>query len=340
MLKVGIVGFGFMGRMHYRCWNELDNVTIAAICDACPDAVRAAGNAGGNIAGAEGPVDLENIAVYSDLATMLAEQALDAISITVPTYLHADCSVAALQSGVHVLCEKPMALDLEQCARMMAATEHSGKLLQIGHCIRFWPEYAKAKEIVESGQYGRVVAATFQRLAATALNKTDSWFTNEAQSGGMALDLHIHDSDFVQYLFGLPRAVSSFAAPGPGQGPCHIVTRYRYDDERLVIAEGGWAMMPSFGFQMRFHIVLEEATIAYDGKSEPTLRVCPAQGEAFTPELDAGDGYSRQIAHFARRIRGESEESVINLQEAQDAVRLVNAEKESARKGGEVSLTT
>ena len=99
-------------------------------------------------------------------------------------------------------------------------------------------------------------------------------------------------------------------------------------------------MMPSFGFQMRFHIVLEEAAIIYDCKRDPTLRVCPAQGEAFTPELDAGDGYSRQIAHFARRILGKSEETVINLQEAQDAVRLVRRGERigTDREGGQRCL--
>ena len=85
---------------------------------------------------------------------------------------------------------------------MIDAAERSGKMLQIGHCIRFWPEYAKAKQIVRCGEYGRVMAATFQRLSATAARKAGSWYTEEKHSGGMPLDLHIHDTDFIQYLFG------------------------------------------------------------------------------------------------------------------------------------------
>ena len=81
---------------------------------------------------------------------MLREAGSDAISITVPTHLHTECSIAALQAGVHVLCEKPMALDLEQCARMMATAEHSDKLLQIGHCIRFWPNTPRPRRLSEA----------------------------------------------------------------------------------------------------------------------------------------------------------------------------------------------
>ena len=98
-----------------------------------------------------------------------------------------------------------MALTVTDCDRMIQAARKSGKILQIGHCVRFWPEYAKAKEIVDSGKYGRVVAAMFQRLGAAPGWSVDNWFINEKRSGGVALDLHIHDTDYVQYLFGMPK---------------------------------------------------------------------------------------------------------------------------------------
>ena len=253
-----------MGRMHYRCWRALAGATVTAVCDADPHALDEAAKSRGNIAGAEGDADLTGVTIYGDFEELLRQERLDAVSITVPTHLHAKATIAALEAGWHVLCEKPMALNLADGTRMIEAAQRTGKLLQIGHCIRFWPEYAKAKEIVASGAYGRVIAATFQRLAATAARKTHTWYTNEEQSGGMTLDLHIHDTDFVQYLFGMPRNVCSHGASAATGGLAHIVTRYGYDDDQLVIAEGGWAMMPSFGFQMRFHIALERATITFD----------------------------------------------------------------------------
>jgi len=105
-----------------------------------------------------------------------------------------------------------MALTTAECNRMIRAAAKSGKVLQIGHCVRFWPEYAKAKEIVDSGQYGKVVAGMFQRLGSAPGWSVDNWFIDEARSGGVALDLHIHDTDYVQYLLGCPRRC---AATGP-----------------------------------------------------------------------------------------------------------------------------
>jgi predicted dehydrogenase len=338
VLKVGIGGFGFMGRMHYRCWKALADVEVTAICDADPQALQDAAKSRGNIAGAEGGVDLAGVKIYGDFAQMIQHEPLHAVSITLPTHLHAKSTIAALDAGLHVLCEKPMALNLADATRMIEAARRSGKVLQIGHCIRFWPEYAKAKQIVDSGQHGRVIAATFQRLAATAARKTPSWFTNEALSGGMPLDLHIHDTDFIQYLFGMPRSVCSCGVSAGEGGLTHLVTRYGYDDDKLVTAEGGWAMMPTFGFEMRFHIALERATIAFDYHRQPALRLCLAEGEAIAPPCEEGDGYSRQIAHFAQRTGGEDVPPVTTLQQAWDSLRIVLAERESARSGCPVTL--
>ena len=168
---------------------------------------------------------------------------------------------------------------------MITEAKRSGKTLQIGHCVRFWPEYAKAKQIVDSGEYGKVIAAIFQRLGSAPTWSKDNWFMDEKRSGGVALDLHIHDTDFVQYLFGMPCAVSSFGAKGLSGELLHIVTRYLYDDDKVVIAEGSWAMMPSFGFEMSFNIMTEKATIVYDLTREPAFKLCPAKGQFFTPEV-------------------------------------------------------
>lgn len=338
MLRVGIVGFGFMGRMHYRCWTSLPEAQVVAVCEADPNALGHAGQGRGNIAGADGAVDLDRVNLYADLGAMLDKEPLDAVSIAVPTHLHASNAIQALTAGLHVLCEKPMALRLADASRMIEAAERSGRVLQIGHCIRFWPEYAKAKEIVDSGAYGRVFAATFQRLSATAWRKAGSWFANEELSGGMPLDLHIHDTDFVQHLFGMPRAVCSCGVNALGSGLGHMVTRYAYGDDKLVTAEGGWAMAPSYGLDMRFHIVLERATIAFDYRHKPTLRLSTAEGEMLEPDCGPGDGYSRQIAHFAQQIRGARGPSVITPYEAWNSLRIVEAERESVRSGREVSL--
>lgn len=338
MLRVGVVGFGFMGRMHFRCWQARADAQVVAVCDANPNIKDDTQRAVGNIDGAASAIDFSGIELFTDFDTLIEKAGLDAISLTLPTYLHAEFSGRALSRGVHVLCEKPMALTAGDCDRMVEAADKSGKILQIGHCLRFWPEYAKAKEIIDSGVYGKVVAATFQRLGSPPGWSLDNWFADEQRSGGMALDLHIHDTDFVQYLFGMPKAVCSHGAKGAQGQLVHIVTQYVYGDDQVVTAEGGWGMMPGFGFEMSFNLVMEKATIVYDLTREPALRVCPAEGEVFTPEVPKDDGYVRQIEHFAKAVQGQAVPEVITLAQSRDSVKIVEAERLSVDTHKQVML--
>jgi predicted dehydrogenase len=338
LLKIGIVGFGFMGQMHYRCWKARDDAQIVAICDANENIIEDSKKVVGNIEGAENAVDFTGINIYCDLGKMLGQEKLDAISLALPTYLHPDYTIEALEAGVNVLCEKPMALNVAECERMMAAAKSSKKVLQIGHCVRFWPEYAKTKEIIAGGEYGKVLAATFQRLSAVPTWSYNNWIMNEDSSGGVVLDLHIHDTDYVQYVFGIPQAVCTFAGKDSTGKVGHVVTQYIYDDDKVVTAEGGWALMPAFGFEMSFNIVAEKATIVYDCTRDPAFKVCPAEGEAFTPQVQPGDGYILEIDHFVRAMKGEKVPPITTLEASRDSVKIVAAEKESMRAGAAVKI--
>ncbi|MCF7954871.1 MAG: Gfo/Idh/MocA family oxidoreductase [Phycisphaerae bacterium] len=338
MLRIGIVGFGFMGRMHYANWSKCENAKVVAICDSDPDIIENSKKAGGNIEGADSAIDFDSLEVYSDFDKMLSDGVVDAISLTLPTFLHCSFTVKALEAGLHVLCEKPMALNVDECNKMAAAAVSSDKVLQIGHCIRFWPEYVKAKEIVDSGEYGKVIAATFSRLGSAPTWGADDWFASDDHSGGVAMDLHIHDSDYIQYLFGMPKSVQGFGSPASGKGLKCITTRFDYGDDKLVTAEGSWAMSPSFGFEMSFNIVMEKATIVYDCSREKAFRVCPGDGDEFTPEVATGDGYMREIEHFARLISGEKLPEVITLAQSTKSIELVKAEIKSIQTSQPVSL--
>jgi len=329
---------GFMGKMHLRCWNALENARVVAVCDIEPSRLAGAGGTSGNIAGAEEQIDLSEVECFSDGAEMLASVNLDAVSITLPTELHARYTRIALQTGVNVLCEKPMALTLEECASMIAAAKDSGKLLQVGHCIRFWPEYACAKQIIDSRTYGKVLSASFQRLSSTPGWSWKGWLLDGARSGGAILDMHIHDSDFVHYLFGLPQSVFCRGVKHVTGAYDHVLTSYHYPDGKLVSAEGGWIMAPGFGFRMSFQIVLEGATLTYDSTRSPSLQVCPVHAESYTPQIAPGDGYSQEISHFAHRLNGAPAPSILTPHQSAASVRLVLAERQSADTGQPVFL--
>lgn len=315
-MKIGIIGLGFMGGVHLKAWQRISDAEVVAVCDANPIFKEAKQ---GNIAASSGELNLDGIAVYSDIADMLAEESLDAVSITLPTHLHKTVSIQCLEAGVHVLCEKPMALKTTDCEAMITAAKSAGKELMIAHCIRFWPAYAWLKQTVEQGTYGNVHTATFERLSSMPGWSEDSWFSDPEKSGGIALDLHIHDLDFIQYLFGKPERIESRTVKLKDGNPGHVQTWIDYPENRTVTATASWMMPESFGFKMAFNITFENAAVAFDGQ---TLQVFGEDPEPLTVELPEGDGYQHEIEHFAKRIQGKASESIISPEQAAESVRM------------------
>jgi predicted dehydrogenase len=324
--------------MHLRCYRALRDVRVAAICDSDKKRLKSDNKSAGNIGQAEKSPGITDISLYTDFEKMLAKERLDAVSITLPTFMHRNFTVKAINAGSHVLCEKPMAMNVEQCEEMIAAARKSKKVLQIGHCIRFWPEYAKAKQVVDSGRYGNVLAASFRRIAPVPAWSWKNWLINQKQSGGAIFDLHIHDADFVGYLFGLPASVRSQAITGPSGGFDYVSTQYVYDGRKVVVAEGGFVMSPGFKFEMSFVISLDRATIVYDCRCKPALQLYPAGGKSITPKVESGDGWSREIEHFINRITGKKTPQIISPVDSLNAVKIVLAEKRSAETNKEVRI--
>lgn len=337
-VRLGIAGFGFMGSKHLLCYKSLRHVRVAAICDSDKGRPGDTKKAAGNIGQTETSTSVADVAFYTDFDKMLAEQKLDAVSITVPTFMHRAFTVKALDAGLHVLCEKPMAMNVQQCREMISAAKANKKILQIGHCIRFWPDYTKAKQIVDSGRFGKVLSATFRRISPVPGWSWKNWLINQKRSGGAIMDLHIHDTDFIQYLFGLPLAVRSQAVTGPSGGFDYVSTQYIYKDQKVVAAEGGFVMSADFKFEMSFVISLEKATIVYDCRQTPALQLFMAKGGSVSPKIESGDGWSREIEHFINRISGKKTPNIITPVDSLNAVKIVLAEKQSARTKREVKI--
>ena len=311
MMRVGIIGLGFMGATHLRIWQALDEVQVVAVCDANPILGEAKQ---GNLDVAGEKLNLDGVAIYVDAADMFSKESLDAVSITLPTHLHKQVSIQALEAGVHVLCEKPMALNLADCDAMIAASKKAGKHLMVAHCIRFWPAYTWAKLAVEGGEYGKVLSANFSRLTYAPAWDGDSWLSDPSKSGGIALDLHIHDLDFIQYLFGAPKDIRSICS-----GTRHVQTWVGYADGVVVSATASWLMPESFGFEMSYKIIFEKAAVVFDGTG---LKVFPADGESFSPELGEGDGYTGEIEYFSGMVSGTNSGSDMTPEQARESVRM------------------
>ena len=334
MNKVAIVGFGFMGKTHYAAWGKTRGAKVVAICDANLAQLTAA--KGGNAGNADEKIALPKaVRVYDDFSKLIAAGGFDVVDVTLPTPLHEPMTVAALKAGYHVFCEKPMSLAVKSCDRMIAAAKRAKKLLFVGQCVRFFPEYAFLKEAIDDGRFGKVVAADFTRFCPLPgwNNGGKSWFLDETKSGGAAVDMHVHDADFIQYAFGKPPAVSTRAHKNAAGLTDHLVTTYLYKD-KLVTADTSWAAAGSLVFDAAYRVFFEKATVYCGGRYKEPLLVYPEKGEPYAPKIEKDDGYLREIRYFNDLLSGRvPKKSVLTARDARNSIKLVLIEKTSAASG-------
>ncbi len=331
-LNVAIVGFGFMGRTHYGVWRKMRNARVACVCDS--NLAQITARTKGNLDVADNSELPASVRVYESFAAMLAAERLDVVDITLPTPLHAPMAIAALGKGINVLCEKPMAVDARTCDRMVAAAKRSKGRLMVAQCVRYWPEYRVLKGYVDSGRYGRVIAADFTRFSpAPGWNRGGKcWFLDEAKSGGVALDMHLHDTDMIHYLFGMPASVTAKAHRHSDGWTDFIATTYGYAD-KVVTSSSSWAMAPSFVWESGFRVVFEKAVAVANSHADKPFVVYPEKGEPFAPKLPKASGYETEIKTFAAWVGGDAKAEPVTAESARDSVAIVDAERRSARTG-------
>lgn len=331
MVRIGLIGLGFMGRMHIGAYSKLEGAQIVAVAD--KDERRAAGDLSGgwgNIEGAAEGLDMNGVHGTTDFKELIALDEVDLVDICVPTPHHEELAIAALEAGKHVMCEKPLALDSASAQRITDAAAKSAGYLMPAMCMRFWPEWAWLKEAVEDGRFGRVRSATFRRVAPMP----PGWFSDGESSGGALIDLHIHDTDFINYVFGLPDGVFSQGYSKTSGKTDHIVTQYQYGGEdapAIVEAEGGWCMADGFEFTMRYTVNFETATADFDIGREPALRLSKG-GETEAVELE-GDGYFKEIEYMVDCLNRGERPSVITAADATASIRVAEAEQRSIESG-------
>lgn len=336
-IQVGILGLGFMGKCHYDTYANVKGSRVAAICDI--DQKKLSGDwsgIGGNIGSKGTKVDLAGLRLYKDAADLFADPQIDVVDITLPTFLHEQYALAALKAGKHVICEKPLARTSAAARRLDRAARTAGRQLFTAHCIRFWPAYAWLKAATEEKRFGRVISAVFRRHSPLPTWSWRNWLQDPQKSGLCALDLHIHDADFILYCFGSPVAVRSTAGGlQPGRAD-HIHTAYEYPGGALVTAEGAWEYAPAYPFRMNFTAVFERATVEL--RDDGTLHTYPVKGKPVVVKLPAASGYELELREFIRCLRTGEASKVITPADACRSVRLIELEERAARSGKRVPI--
>ena len=337
MQNIIIAGFGFMGGMHAQVYRQLPAARIAAVVDTNK---TAAGRAMSKL-GVKAPL-------FTDLDQALRQIPCDVVDICLPTDLHATSALRAIKAGKHVFCEKPVTLRLADAQKIAAAAKAAGVSGQVGQCIRFWPEYTTFREFVRRGRAGALRSLTLQRRSMLPLHSAGAWLLDPKRSGGAALDLHIHDTDFVVALLGRPRAVRS-QVTRDRHGPSHIFTAYDYPGV-AVTAEGGWNYPPKWGFQMAFQAVFENGAVEYDSGASPTLTCTIGRGAKKTlpckqpsigrsasgrGNISSLGGYFNELQYFIGCLEKRRQPVEATLAQATESLRIVVAELQSARTGGQ-----
>ena len=310
MLKVGLVGVGGISGAHIPAWEAMEDTELVAICDVRPERMD----------------PYPNKRHYVDFDEMLQNEELDILDICLPTYLHADFAIKAMERGIHVICEKPISLKAEDVERVYATARKMNVKFMVAQVLRFWPEYELIKELHDSQKYGRLLSGHMSRLGQCPKWSWDNWMKDETRSGLVPYDLHVHDLDFMVYAFGNPENVQSLRSKRPEQD--YISATYEYPDF-FVTAEASWYAAPlPFGAGFRFQF--EEALITYtDGKcmiyqNDGTIvdLSTKAEGDTGVINLPKSNAYANEIRYFTdcviantfpEKVKPEELKSVINI---------------------------
>ena len=322
MLKIGLIGAGFMGSMHASCYAALGQ-PIAAVADLRPEKRQEM-------------ADKYGCAVYETGMELIEKAQVDVIDICLPTYLHTRHALAAMEKAPAVFIEKPVALTVEEGEALIAAQKKTGAKVMVGQVIRLWDEYMWLKAAAEDGRYGKIVTGTFKRVSPLPTWGWDGWLTDPARSGSSALDMHIHDCDFIRSLCGDPQTFHTAVSRDASGKIIHTVTAYGYGDT-TIFAEGIWDYPATFPFAMEFRVMFEKATVCMehgeltvytdDGVEHPEYKHeatgTIVEGGGNISDLGA---YFNELQYFTQTLEAGKEIEINTLPEAVKSLKLVLAE--------------
>ena len=249
MLKIGLIGAGFMGAMHAACYAAL-GCPVAAVAD-----VRAEKR--------QEMADKYGCAVYETGMELIEKADVNVIDICLPTYLHAKHALAAMEKVPAVFIEKPVSLTVAEGEELILTQARTGAKVMVGQVIRLWDEYMWLKKVTDERRYGKLVTGTFKRVSPLPTWGWEGWLNDPDRSGTMALDMHIHDCDFIRSLCGEPDTFHTAVSRDASGKIIHTVTSYGYGDT-TIFAEGIWDYPSTFPFAMEFRVMFERATVCME----------------------------------------------------------------------------
>ncbi|MCL2518562.1 MAG: Gfo/Idh/MocA family oxidoreductase [Oscillospiraceae bacterium] len=338
MLRAGLIGLGGMGRGHLgnliRFTAENEIIKLTSICDIDPEKFKNV-DLNFNIKGmGTGSYDFDQFNCYTDMDEMIAKEELDIVVIALPTYLHCPATVKCLKKGINVLCEKPMALNAEECQLMIDTANQMGKRLMVGQCLRFWGEYMELKKLVSGKMLGKPISGYFYRGGSPPLWSYQNWILKRECGGGALHDQHVHDVDTINYIFGMPDRVTSLGRVVFAGGYDAVSTNYIYNDDLVINAQDDWSMMGR-GFSMVYRVSFEYGSATFDHEG---LKILNKDGNDITPsEYDKENAYYSELKYLAECIINNAPNTINPPEDSCNTIKIIEAETKSADNKGEIT---
>lgn len=291
MISVAIAGLGRIALTHLKAWSRMPDVRVIAACNAT----------------VAPPVD--GITLYPSLEALLGKERPDIVDICAPTYLHRTLAEQTMQRGIHVICEKPIALTARDAEAMFAAAAKHGVQFMVAQVLRFWPEYASLESALQGRLLGAPLGLSMWRLSEVARTSWDNWMQSDPRSGMTPYDLHIHDLDFIVHTLGVPgHADVCRTRPATGPNfPDHL--RARYDCGGLTVTAESALFDAQYPFSAGFRAHFEQGVLEYTGGTltlyQPNAKRVfdlAAQREFFGIDLPDSNGYYNELRYFADAV--------------------------------------
>jgi predicted dehydrogenase len=331
MVNLGIAGMGYIGRVHLEASRKVPEAQVVAVATLQPNPILDS---------------YPGVRVYSSYKELLEDDRLDAVVICLPTDLHEQVALEAAERGRHVLCEKPMGLDAASARRMLGAAQAHGCVLMVAHILRFWPQYARIKELITSGEIGSVRSVAAHRLSK--FPDWSDWFRNPARSGGGLLDLQVHDVDFIHWILGHPLTVRTVGIQSPQGSWDHVHTTLTYPEAQASV-EASLLMPESWPFSTGIRVLGSKGAIEYTFRvganiqereqASHLFRLYKSHGQVCEPAVSEEDMFAAQLRYFVRCVAERRPPLLCLPEETCRVMQVMTASRQSAENGRVITLS-
>ena len=323
-MKVGVVGAGFIGAVHLGAYANMPGVEVVGVADARPETAAA----GAAVVGGR---------AYPSYEDLVAAEDVEVVDVCLPTAYHRALALRAARAGKHVILEKPIARTLEDAEVILEAFSGTENRLFVGHVVRFFPEYARIKAMMDAGDLGTVgVARTSRR--SPFLTGWNDWYADWRMSGGVLLDLVIHDFDFLRWTLGEVERVYACGVLGREYNRLdYALVTLRFEGGAVAHVEGQWGYPGPFNYSIE--VAGSRALVTADSTEPASVELLGgAAGSGESPDFLIGKSpFQTELEHFIHCIM-TGEESVVEPSDAYEALRIGLAATESVMTGRPVTL--